>query len=251
MRLTNYLNCVSKLPKNFANFPESYVKSKLQFIEYKTPRGRNFQRRVFRYNGLPYYDKNKPWTMEFQSNNSPGFTYPKIYLEPMKRFPIFKGDRVEVLSGPDKGKIGIVNYTVEERNWIYVEGLNLRRELLKKSAFNPGIINCEEAPLLINRDVALIDPEDRLATEIEWRYSETGKLVRVSTRTERIIPIPSRAFETADYRFPDAYEEQEKDTSAADVEAITYEPVAKTFEMDIMDQMNIKEDRNPFPFYWY
>lgn len=32
--------------------------------------------------------------------------------------------QVEVLTGPDKGKIGIVNGVIKERNWVYVEGLN-------------------------------------------------------------------------------------------------------------------------------
>lgn len=36
----------------------------------------------------------------------------------------FKGDRVEVLVGKDKGKQGIINYVVQERNWVCVEGLN-------------------------------------------------------------------------------------------------------------------------------
>lgn len=169
----------------------------------------------------------------------------------MKRFPIFKGDRVEILTGKDKGKVGIVNYTVEERNWVFVEGLNVERKHLRKSYKNPGIIMTEEAPLLINRDVALVDPEDLSPTEIEWRYDENGKTVRVSKRSERIIPIPSRAFETMDYKFANAYEEQDKDTKAKDVERVTFVPKVATFEMDIMDEMNIKEDRNPFPFYWY
>ena len=251
MRLTRYLNCISKLPKNYANFPESYVKDKLKMIEWQTPRGRNFQRKTLRYNPNPYFDQYKPWSNDFQNHNSENFRYPKIYVEPLIRFPIYKGDRVEVLAGKDKGKIGIVTYTIEERNWVFVEGLNLRREIVEKTYDNAGYIRAEEAPLLINRDVALVDPEDRLPTEIEWRYDEEGKTVRVSTRTDRIIPIPARAFETVDFRFPDIYEEQEKDTKAEDVEEVTFKPIIKTFEMDIMDEMNLKEERNPFPLFWY
>lgn len=32
---------------------------------------------------------------------------------------------------------------------------------------------------------------------------------------------------------------------------ITFSPLLKTFEMEIMDNMNIKEDRVPVPSYWY
>jgi large subunit ribosomal protein L24 len=35
------------------------------------------------------------------------------------------------------------------------------------------------------------------------------------------------------------------------VEEITYEPKLCTFDMDIMEKMNIKEDRTPTKTYWY
>jgi len=36
-----------------------------------------------------------------------------------------------------------------------------------------------------------------------------------------------------------------------DIKKITFSPLLKTFEMDIMDEMDIKEDRVPAPTYWY
>jgi len=47
------------------------------------------------------------------------------------------------------------------------------------------------------------------------------------------------------------FPESEKDTNAPEVTAITFEPALKTFEMDIMEQMGIKEDRVPAKTYWY
>jgi len=47
------------------------------------------------------------------------------------------------------------------------------------------------------------------------------------------------------------FPESEKDTKAPEVTAITFEPALKTFEMDIMEQMGIKEDRVPAKTYWY
>ena len=47
------------------------------------------------------------------------------------------------------------------------------------------------------------------------------------------------------------FPESEKDTKAPEVTAITFEPALKTFEMDIMEQMDIKEDRVPAKTYWY
>jgi len=47
------------------------------------------------------------------------------------------------------------------------------------------------------------------------------------------------------------FPESEKDTKAPEVTAITFEPALKTFEMDIMEQMGIKEDGVPAKTYWY
>ena len=40
---------------------------------------------------------------------------------------------MEILTGPDKGKQGLVNYIVQERNWVMVEGLNCTYEMVGKS----------------------------------------------------------------------------------------------------------------------
>ena len=105
--------------------------------------------------------------------------------------------------------------------------------------------------LFFTSHVALVDSSNQKPTEIEWRYDEEGNQVRVSVRTGRIIPIPSLAYETADYKKAQLYVEQDKDTKADHVKQVTFEPKIKTFEMDIMDQINIKEDRIPYPMYWY
>ena len=42
-------------------------------------------------------------------------------------------------------------------------------------------------------------------TKVEWRYTDDGERVRVSLRTGRIIPMPTMAEETYDYKDPKAY----------------------------------------------
>ncbi len=76
--------------------------------------------------------------------------------------------------------------------------------------------------------------------------------VRVSARTGRILPIPSESAETMDYKTPQGYSDnKEKDTKASDVEEITFEPKLATFEMDIMEQMDIQEERTAKPTFFY
>jgi large subunit ribosomal protein L24 len=73
----------------------------------------------------------------------------------------------------------------------------------------------------------------------------------VSVRRGQIIPIPRAAEETHDYKTKGSYIESEKDTKAPEVTAITFVPALKTFEMDIMEQMGIKEDSVPAKTFWY
>jgi len=64
------------------------------------------------------------------------------------------------LVGQDKGKQGIVNQIIQERNWVIVEGLNCELKLNGKSKDFPGIYIKSEQPLLVTNEVALVDPSD-------------------------------------------------------------------------------------------
>lgn len=105
--------------------------------------------------------------------------------------------------------------------------------------------------LQVTTDVKLVDPADLQETEFEWRYSEDGSKMRVSLRTGREIPVPASNEETYDYKAKAKYYEREKDTKAEHAEHISFYPKLKTFEMEIMEEMGIKEDREPAKTYWY
>jgi large subunit ribosomal protein L24 len=156
-----------------------------------------------------------------------------------------------VLVGNDKGKQGIINQVIRERNWVIVEGLNCHMRIVGRDKNYPGILIRSEAPLLVTNQVKLVDPTDLMATDVEWRFTEEGEKVRVSTRSGRIIPVPKANEETIDYKTKATYYTRDKDTEAAEVAKITYEPKLSTFEMDIMESMNISDDRVPKKSYWY
>lgn len=252
MRLTQKLfSRVGDWTKQFSNLPESYIKRSMEQVYWKTPRGvpqylpRTVHRKKFR------FTTNRPWTAQFYQQNHPNTFRNKVFVEPIKDWSFFRGDRVEVLVGKDKGKQGYISQLIQERNWVIVEGLNTHLRRVGKDKNFPGIITKSEAPLLVTDQVALVDPSDLHSTPIEWRFTEEGERVRVSVRTGRIIPIPASTEETKDYKTKATYKESDKDTVAKVVEAITFNPQLKTFEMDIMDQMGIKEDRVPAHTYWY
>lgn len=250
MQLTRVLLAARRIPSNYHNVPQRTIDRHTTFITTRSPRLPQYMKKIHRYKKAAYYDEWRPWETDFQKLNQEGLKIHKIFVEPIRDWSYFRGDRVEVLKGPDKGKQGIINYIVKERNWVFVQGLNLKREI-NKEGLSLGTVTTKEDPYLINHEVKLVDPSDLMPTDYEWRYDDDGNRVRVSTRTERIIPIPEQAYETVDYVSSDAYREQPKDTPAKEVTKATFVPQAKTFEMDICDQMNIKDDRVPYPMYWY
>ncbi|KYQ60436.1 putative 39S ribosomal protein L24, mitochondrial [Trachymyrmex zeteki] len=251
MRLTSsLLRRVGEWSKKYANLPDSYIERAMAQVYWKTPKKPNYlprtiERKRFR------FSIHRPWTSQFHRDNAPGKSHKFVHVEPIKDWNFFRGDRVEVLVGKDKGKQGIVKDIYQERNWIIVEGLNTKLECQKIGKKYPSIYMQQEQPLLVTSQVQLVDPSDMQATPVEWRFTEDGHRVRVSVRSGRIIPIPVSSQETIDYKLPQLYLEQAKDTTKADMEKITFEPALKTFEMDIMEKMDIKEDRVPKKFYWY
>ncbi|GCC35101.1 hypothetical protein chiPu_0013582 [Chiloscyllium punctatum] len=137
------------------------------------------------------YGMSRPWTVTAQKMNPPGRQRRKVFVEPLAQdeWKIFRGDTVEILKGKDAGKQGKVNQVIRARNWVVLEGLNTHYRYVGKSGDHWGTYIASEAPLLLH-DVALVDPSDRKPTTVDWRYTEEGEKVRVSTRSGRIIPKP-------------------------------------------------------------
>lgn len=252
MRLAQVLfQRVGKWSKQYSNLPDRYIKRAMEQVYWRNPKGIQYKPNAVIQRKKFYFDVHRPWTAQFRQDNAPGKHVPKVFVEPIKEWSWFRGDRVEILVGKDKGKQGIIKQIIEERNWVIVEGLNCKLKKMGGTKDFPGMYVQEEQPLLVTTDISLVDPSDLSATSFEWRFTEEGKKVRVSTRTGRIIPFPATMEETIDYKSKRTYKEQPKDTKEEDVAVVTFEPQLKTFEMDIMDSMGIKEDRVPPKSFWY
>lgn len=68
-----------------------------------------------------------------------------IYLT--EEWSYFRGDRVEIMVGKDKGKQGLVIQVIPERNWVVVEGINWHYRTVGSEEGFPGILIKSEAPL--------------------------------------------------------------------------------------------------------
>jgi large subunit ribosomal protein L24 len=112
--------------------------------------------------------------MERKSNQQP-----KLHIR--------KGDKVKVIAGDDKGKIGQVLEVIVEKRRVVVEGVNIATKHSKPSAGKPeGGITKVEAPIHIS-NLMLIDPASGNPTRIGRKLDDKSKLQRYSKKTGEFI----------------------------------------------------------------
>lgn len=101
----------------------------------------------------------------------------------MPKMKIKKGDKVEVLTGKDKGKRGEVLRVYPEKNKVVVEGVAIAKRHVKPNAANQqgGIVEAEAA--IDASNVALIDPKTDMPTRVGYLIKEDGTKVRVSKKS--------------------------------------------------------------------
>ena len=99
---------------------------------------------------------------------------------------IKKGDRVEVLTGRDKGKRGDVLKVQPKDGRVIVQGVAMVKRHQRPTQFDGGGIKEFEASIDLS-NVALIDPKDDKPTRVGFKNLEDGKKVRFSKRTGEVL----------------------------------------------------------------
>lgn len=97
----------------------------------------------------------------------------------MAKLHIKKGDTVQVISGDDKGKTGIVMKVDTEKGRVLVEGLNLVSRHVKPSAGDPqsgGIVK-KEAGIHIS-NLLVVNPASGKGERIGRKEDKSRKLQR-------------------------------------------------------------------------
>jgi len=74
------------------------------------------------------------------------------------KLQIRKGDRVMVIAGDDKGKVGEVIEVIPSRNRAVVEGVNIVKKHLKATQYEAGGITDMPASIHIS-NLSLVDPK--------------------------------------------------------------------------------------------
>ena len=95
-----------------------------------------------------------------------------------------KGDIVIVITGKSKGKTGEILRMFPTEGKILVAGVNIIKRQQKASKTSAGGIVEKEAKMQIS-NVAYC--ENGVATKIAFKIDETGKKIRVSKKTSKVI----------------------------------------------------------------
>ena len=95
---------------------------------------------------------------------------------------IKKGDRVAVLSGRDKGKIGEVLKIDRSRERAVVQGVNLAKRHQRQTQTAPGGIIEKEATIHLS-NLSHLDPKDEKPTRVGFKTLKDGRKVRFAKRS--------------------------------------------------------------------
>ena len=102
---------------------------------------------------------------------------------------IRKGDRVQVITGSDRGRQGEVLRVIPRENRAVVQGVNIATKHQKpRSVGAPGGIVREEATIHLS-NLKLIDPKTDKPTRVGFRVLEDGRKVRVAKATGNVIEV--------------------------------------------------------------
>ncbi|WP_160122542.1 50S ribosomal protein L24 [Rhodovarius lipocyclicus] len=100
---------------------------------------------------------------------------------------IKKGDKVQVLTGRDKGKRGEVLRVFPTEGRALVQGVHIAKRHQKPAGMaQPGGIIQKEAPIQLS-NLALIDPKSDKPVRVGFKVLEDGRKVRVSKASGEVL----------------------------------------------------------------
>jgi len=104
------------------------------------------------------------------------------------KLKIKKGDRVIVVTGRDKGKIGDVIKVMPSENRVLVQDVNMMKRHQRQTQTEEGGIVSKEAPIEIS-NIAHIDPKDNKPTRIGYKTLKDGRKVRYAKKSGEVIDV--------------------------------------------------------------
>ncbi|BBK35724.1 50S ribosomal protein L24 [Allostella sp. ATCC 35155] len=104
------------------------------------------------------------------------------------KMKIKKGDRVVVITGRDKGKIGTVLRAIPTESRVVVEGVNMVKRHTRQTARDQGGVVEKEGTIHVS-NVAHVDPKSNKPTRVGFKNLEDGRKVRVARDSGEVIDV--------------------------------------------------------------
>ena len=104
----------------------------------------------------------------------------------MKKMHVKRGDMVQVISGKDKGKEGLIKKILRADNKVVVEGVHMVKKHQRPTGGETGGILEVEAPIHAS-NVMIIDPKTKKRTRIAKKIDEKGNKQRISVKSKEIL----------------------------------------------------------------
>jgi large subunit ribosomal protein L24 len=104
----------------------------------------------------------------------------------MAKLKIRKGDRVKVITGRSKGKVGDVLRVLPAEQRVVVSGVNVIKRHTKPGRTDSGGIIEREAAVHVS-NVALLDPKTDKPTRVGFKFLEDGRKVRIARASGETI----------------------------------------------------------------
>ncbi len=102
------------------------------------------------------------------------------------KLKIKKGDRVKVITGRSKGKIGDVLRVMPTEQRLVVAGVNMIKRHTKPTRNETGGIVERESAIHVS-NVALLDPKTDKPTKVGFKFLEDGRKVRIARASGETI----------------------------------------------------------------
>jgi len=99
---------------------------------------------------------------------------------------IIKSDKVKILIGKDKGRVGEVVRVFPKKDQIVVKGMNLFKKHVKPSQNQKGGIVEKERPLLVSK-VALVCPNCQKTIRVGYEIDKSGHKYRVCKKCHTLL----------------------------------------------------------------
>jgi large subunit ribosomal protein L24 len=99
---------------------------------------------------------------------------------------IRKGDKVVVLAGRDKGRLGEVIQVLPKESRALVRGVNLVKRHQRQTAKQEGGIISKEGTIHLS-NIALADPKESKPTRVGFKILDDGRKVRFAKRSGDLI----------------------------------------------------------------